>query len=246
MLRWGSAGWCWPPPPIAIVLAFVFAAAPPTAQATYTATVDTNTSAFSAGCLGFSDPYPDAMYDNAVAAYKTLAYDVRGYEGSSFTKARTLANLATDWGFYVHSHGDHYAVGWGFRSDEGKCSGAPIVTSSDIGAARSGRQSNLVVLSTCHLGEAASDMPAAFAIEKQQVAWYQPEFYLGYKGSVYDSDQWRFEKQIWSRLLNYSLGQAFDLAVAAGGYHSGFVAQWWGSYNYYGWAGPYTGCLRCV
>lgn len=244
-MRGRRSRWRWLPAALALTMT---ATASPlaVARATYTATVDTNTSGFSSSCLGFSDPYPDAMYDNAVAAYKKLNYGVRGYEGASFTKSRTLANLATDWGFYVHSHGDHYYVGWGFRADEGKCTGAPIVTSADIQSARAGRQSNLIVMSTCHLGESASDMPGAFAISKVQVDWNGPEFYLSYKGSVFDSDQWRFEKIVWGKLLSYHLGEAFDLAVAAGGYHSGFAAQWWGSYDYYGLAGPYSGCTNCL
>ena len=68
-------------------------------------------------------------------------------------------------------HGDHYYYPGGgqyagFREDAGLCSGARIVYSKDIAAARAGRQSNLVIMSTCHLGETKTTMPGAFGIPK--------------------------------------------------------------------------------
>ena len=57
-------------------------------------------------------------------------------------------------GVYVHSHGDFYGANdiQGFRDDGGDCSQA-IVYATEIKKGRNGG-ANLVVMSTCHLGEA--------------------------------------------------------------------------------------------
>jgi hypothetical protein len=132
------------------------------------------------------------------------------------------------------------------------CSGA-IVTSADIASRRpSTQQTNLVVMSTCHLGESDSrnNMPLVYGIERQKAgatSWRGPEFYLGYVGTVWDSDQWEFEAIFWDRLLGgASVGSAFDTALGTGTYRVSFDANWWGSYTYLGWPGPYSGCTKCL
>ncbi len=176
-------------------------------------------------------------------------------QGAAFTRGAYLNRTAIDWGTYVHSHGDHY---WhaadgrrysGFREDAGKCSQA-VVYSKDIAAKRAGRQSNLVVMSMCHVGEDASTMPGAFAIAKKKYregSWGGPEFFVGYLGDAWDNDEWQFEVAFWAAIgPGYGAGEAFDVAAAQVFAHP-FTANWWGSYVYTGRAGPLpSGCDRCL
>jgi hypothetical protein len=152
---------------------------------------------------------------------------------------------------YVHSHGDNYYYSgstrdFGFREDAGLCSGARTIFARDISAARRGRTSNLVIMSTCHLGESGTTMPGAFAIAKTRAgwgAWAGPSFYLGYLGEAWDSDEYAFETRFWSAIgPGYGVGQAFDVA-RLGAFNVGFAANWYGSYVWTGRAGPLpTGC----
>jgi hypothetical protein len=224
------------------------------ARAAYPATVAVNDTAFDPACLGFEDSWPEKMYAAAAAAYGRLGYATGSYTGSSFTRALFLSRTASDWGAYVHSHGDRYynADGRyysGFRDDGGRCSGS-VVYSKDIAAKRAGRQSNLVVMSTCHLGESATTMPAAFAIEKTkagQLQWNGPEFYVGYIGEAWDSDEATFEQRFWDALATgIGAGAAFDRALGAGGWRHPFGADWWGSYYWSGRAGPISTCPNCL
>ncbi|MGZ6269221.1 MAG: hypothetical protein ACXWMU_01465 [Candidatus Limnocylindrales bacterium] len=219
--------------------------------AAYDAIDAVNHTAFDSACIGWDDPFPHKMVAAAAAAYGRLGYGVGQLFGAPFSKAAVLNRTATDWGTYIHSHGDFYynADGYrysGFREDAGRCTGAAIVYSKEILARRAARQSNLVIMSTCHLGETNTTMPGAYAIEKVQVHWNGPEFYLGYVGSAYDNDEWTFEQALWSGLARgNNLGVAFDVA-SAGSFTHPFDANWWGSYAYTGKAGPYTGCRTCV
>ncbi len=156
-----------------LLAASLAAAAAGPVQAGYQGTVASNESAFEPPCLSFDDPYPEKMMKAAAAALGALGYDSRSYSGAAFTRASYLARTANDWGTYVHSHGDHY---WnaadgrryaGFREDSGDCSQS-VVYSKDIAARRAGRATNLVVMSTCHLGEDTSTMPGAFGIAKKK------------------------------------------------------------------------------
>ncbi len=245
--------WCrWLAPPLfaSMLLLSTTAAA---AQAGYPGTVAVNDTAFDPVCLGFEDSWPEKMYAAASAAYARLGYATTAVTGTAFTKALTLSRTAGDWGFYVHSHGDRYynADGRyysGFRDDGGRCSGA-VVYSKDIAAKRLGRQSNLVVMSTCHLGESTTTMPGAFAIEMTkagQLQWNGPEFYVGYRGEAWDSDEATFEQRFWDALgTGTGVGRAFDIAYGAGGWRHPFGADWWGSYYWSGRAGPVTTCPNC-
>jgi hypothetical protein len=238
-----------------LVAALAVSAAGP-ARASYPGTIASNVSAFAPPCLGFVDPFPGKMQKAAAAAFVALGYETRSYTGAAFTRAAYLARTASDWGTYVHSHGDFY---WhaadgrryaGFREDSGDCSQS-VVYSKDIAAKRGSKQANLVVMSMCHVGEDATTMPAAFGIAKKkypQGDWGGPEFFVGYLGAAWDSDEWTFEVAFWSALgRGDGTGQAYDVAAAQVFAHP-FNANWWGSYSYTGRAGPLPapGCTRCM
>ena len=234
--------------------ALVAAAAGP-ARAAYQASADANTTAFSLNCIGFNDAYPARMLSAALGGYANLGYTTTAYSGTAFSKTQVLSRTLNDWGFYVHSHGDNYAYSgstrdFGFREDAGTCSGARIIFARDISAVRRGRTSNLVIMSTCHLGESATTMPGAFAITKTKAgwgAWAGPSFYLGYLGEAWDSDEYAFETRFWSAIgPGYGVGQAFDVA-RLGSFNVGFAANWYGSYVWTGRAGPLpSGCTSCL
>ena len=227
----------------------------PARAADYPASIASNETAFEPPCLSFDDPYPEKMLKAANAALAQLGYGTRTYMGAAFTRGAYLNRSAIDWGTYVHSHGDHY---WhaadgrrysGFREDAGKCSQA-VVYSKDIAARRAGRQSNLVVMSMCHVGEDTSTMPGAFGIAKKKYregSWGGPEFFVGYLGDAWDNDEWQFEVAFWASIgPGYGAGLAFDVAAAQIFSHP-FTANWWGSYVYTGRAGPLpSGCDRCL
>ena len=225
------------------------------ARAAYQATIDSNVSAFQPPCVGYFDSLPTRMLNAAKAAYTTLGYSASAFSGASFTRAHTLSRTVNDWGYYVHSHGDYY---WhsgdqrrysGFREDGGDCTQA-VVYSKDIATKRAGRESNLVVISTCFNGDAITTLPAAFGIEKVKAtgdSWNGPEFFLAYHGESFDNDEWTFEQRFWNAIANHArVGEAFDIASLGAFTHADFEAEWWGSYNAFGIAGPYKPvCPAC-
>jgi hypothetical protein len=238
------------PPLIALVMLTL---APALTRAGYQGTVDVNDTAFDPVCLGFEDSYPEKMIAAATAGYRQLGYATTSFTGKAFTRAQVLSRTPADWGYYVHSHGDRYlnADGRrysGFREDSGDCVQS-VVFSKDIAAKRAGRQSNLVMMSTCYLGNADTTMPAAFAIAKDKalaLEWNGPEFYVGYVGLAWDSDEWIFEARFWDALADgRGVGAAFDLALSRGGFGHAFDADWWGSYYWSGRAGPGSTCTNC-
>ncbi len=246
----------WRPMPLALGALLLIGALAGPARAAYQGTVAVNDTAFDPVCLGFEDSYPEKMNAAATAAFARLGYASKTLAGAGFTKAAYLARTVGDWGTYVHSHGDFY---WyaadqrsysGFREDSGDCSQA-VVYSKEVAAKRAGRASNLVFISTCHNGEAGTTLPAAFAIEKVQAPtghWNGPEFYVSYLGSAWDSDEWTFEQAFWDAIgPGYGAGTSFHIAEAQLFGHRDFAAQWWGTYDYSGRAGPSTrACTRCV
>lgn len=225
-------------------------------RAAYQASLDSNVSAFQPPCVDFVDSLPAKMVKAAGTAYARLGYANGTFTKATFTRSHTLARTVNDWAYYVHSHGDYY---WhpgdqrrysGFREDGGDCSQA-VVYSKDIALKRDGRATNLVVISTCHNAEANTTMPAAFGIPKTKAGvngWQGPTFYLGYLGTAYDSDQWVFEQRFWDALsTTHSVGEAFDIASLGSFGHADFAADWWGSYAWYGIAGPVVfDCPRCL
>jgi hypothetical protein len=225
------------------------------ARAAYQATIDTNVSAFSFDCLKFNDTYPSKMQAAALAGFRNLGFTTTSYSGAVFTRAHVLARTVADWGYWVHSHGDHY---WnpdgkqyaGFKEDAGLCAGARTVYSKEIATARASQKTNLVIMSTCHLGESVTTMPGAFGIQKVKAAtgaWAGPNFYFGYLGSAWDSDEFTFETRFWNALgPGLGVGEAFDEAKL-GVFNAGFAANWYGSYDWTGRAGPLpTGCTKCL
>lgn len=224
------------------------------ARAAYQGTVDSNTTAFSFNCIRINDTYPAKLLTAAVNGYRNLGYLTTGFSGVDFTRAHVLARTLADWGYYVHSHGDHYSnpdgnTYAGFREDAGRCTGAGIVYSKDIKAVRKGSPSNLVIMSTCMLGESRTTMPDAFAIPMVKArpgSWAGPSFYIGYIGETWDSDEYTFETRFWSAVgPGVGVGQAFDVAKL-GSFNSGFAANWYGSYAFTGRAGPLRTCTTCL
>lgn len=241
-------------PPLALAILSLAVSAEPVAAQGEQATIDVNQTAFNPPCDDDANPIVPKMLDAAVAAYSRLGYGASGFTGESFTRAHVLARTVDDWGYYVHSHGDLYlnADGrryTGFREDAEKCVGA-VIFSKDIKAKRNGRQSNLVFISTCHSADANTTMPDAFAIEKVkagQLSWNGPEFYVGYVGLQWDSDEWVFEQRFWSALADgKGVGAAFDYARKGSFRSAGFKADWWGSYVWSGRAGLIGTCQNCV
>ena len=239
----------------ALGAAALIASAAGPVRAAYQATADSNTTAFTPACIGVNDTYPARMLAAALAGFRNLGYSPSGYSGAAFSRTQVLTRTLGDWGVYVHSHGDNYLYSgstrdYGFKEDAGLCTGARTVFARDIASARAGRVTNLVIMSTCHLGESATTMPGAFAIPKTKAgsgAWAGPSFYLGYLGEVWDSDEYTFETRFWSALgPGNGVGQAFDVA-RLGSFNLGFGANWYGSYYWTGRAGPMTsGCPKCM
>jgi hypothetical protein len=220
-------------------------------RAAYQASADSNVSAFRGPCVSFTDTHPARLLSLAVTGLRALGYTVGSYSGAGFTRASVLARTVNDYGFYVHSHGDEY---WnaaaqrrynGFREDSGDCNQA-VVFSSDIAAARAGRFTNLVVISTCHNADPATTLPAAFGIARTKTQTGASHFYLGYLGTAYDNDEQTFETAFWAALeRGLSVGVAFDLGQDQNFSHA-LDADWWGTYSWSGAAGAATVCSRCL
>ncbi len=224
-----------------------------------TADIWSNSDGFRSACVGFNNTYPSQMYSMARSQMATLGYSpINGALGSSFTKANFLGHVLSDWGVYVHSHGDNYwassgapNVDSGFLQDPGtsRCnsSSADMVRSSAIKSATRGSPYNLVVMSTCYLGGPTSTMPGAFQIEKMKTNIGSHEFFLGYVHSTFDSAAYRFESAFFTFLNggtnhNRTVHQAFTYAAGIGGYtgpnsSNPFEPNWWGDPNYNGVAG---------
>jgi hypothetical protein len=240
------------PPLLAVAVLMTGSAA--AAMAAYPASVDVNTTAFNPPCDGSPNGIVPKMQTAAKAAFNRLGHTTSAFTGATFTRAATLKRTPADWGYYVHSHGDYY---WhaadgrrytGYREDSGDCSQA-VVFSKDIKAKRLGRQSNLVFISTCHAADSNTTLPDAFAIAKTKstgAANQGPEFFVGYIGVQWDSDEWIFEQRFWNALAaGKSVGSAFDTAMLGNFNDPDFDADWWGTYHWSGNAGPWGTCANC-
>jgi hypothetical protein len=110
------------------------------------------------------------------------------------------------------------------------------VLPSDISAARRGAPAaSLVYISSCHNGERASRLPAAFGIAQRKVqGGSEPKsFYVSYIGTAWQGAAIRFERAFWRGLLDgASAGAAFDRALLVA-YEPKYLApEWWGGYGH--------------
>jgi hypothetical protein len=248
------ARWWRPLAPPLLAIAVLMTGSAATAMAAYPASIDVNTSAFNPPCDDDANTVVAKMQTAAKAEYGRLGYLASAFTGEAFTRAATLSRMPKDWGYYVHSHGDYYLNSdgrryTGFREDSGDCS-QQVVFSKDIKAKRAGRQSNLVFISTCHSADPITTMPDAFAIAKTKSigsANQGPEFYVGYLGLQWDSDEWTFEQRFWNGTGGgRAVGAAFDIAMLGAFDNPAFDADWWGTYQWTGVAGLFTTCTNCM
>ena len=205
------------------------------------AVVFANRTAFAEGCTGTVNTLPDRFARQARTAFAGLGWEVGGAVGPTFTRRAVVAGAASA-AFYVHSHGDLYwetkaesRVG-GFRADAGLCLGAPIIFPSEIAVMRRGAPpASLVYISSCHNGERASRLPAAFGIAQRKVQGLnEPDsFYVGYVGIAWQGVALRFERAFWRGLLDgVPAGAAFDRALLVAYDPEHLVPEWWGGYSH--------------
>jgi hypothetical protein len=233
----------------------------PAAEATYQASVYTNITAFAISCSGINDTYPSKIYTLAMDGFAYLGYTRAGYSGPGFTSSKFLSRVPADKAVFVHSHGDVYSGHQGFRVDAGYCTGAPVVNDTNVDAARGSTPIQIAIMSMCHLGEAPPSgtvgMSAAFGIPYNNKTLAAYAFYLAYKWSAYDSDEYKFEQLLWSRVKSggatpiYALADAYAWAKpqvtfkkATGETYTPTVV-WFGSPVYTGWADTSSGCSLC-
>jgi hypothetical protein len=216
--------------------------------AAYQASVYSNTTAFTT-CAGISTTIPYQLRALAADGLYYLGYTPSAYEGANFTRSRVLGRVGADTALYVHSHGDHYSVGWGFREDNGTCTqavvGAPEIRARRMSAA------NLVIASTCHLGEAASDFPDAFGIPRVKTntngsPYVGQKFFMGYIGSAWTVDMLAFETNFWRYVkAGKQMGEAFTLARQVTAWKFPTRPDWYGQYTYPGAPFPIS-CPTCL
>ena len=217
-------------------------AAPLAATTSSTATVLANRTAFNQPCVGFTSTAPDRLAAQASGALRALGWSVDQTVGPQFNQREALREIAPAGAIYVHSHGDHYVDvvsgrrSSGFRVDGGLCSNAPTVIAPEISVVRpGGAPMILAVISTCHNGERASKLPAAFGIAMKRVAPGTPgprSFYLGYAGIAWVRGIVRFEERFWRGLRRgLSAGAAFDQGLLSGFAPDDLSPEWWGNYN---------------
>jgi hypothetical protein len=237
----------------------IFLATAPATNAT--SSVYSNITAFAGSCDGTYDTYSSQLYNLTISGFRKLGYSPSGYTGTSFTKSKVLDSVDTDKAFYVHSHGDYYGSNdtQGFRVDAGYCSGAPIVYSTDVDSHRGSTPAQVVILSTCYLGENPPSgtnqlsMAEAFGIPQVQDLVTEWAWYMGYKKEPYTSDELEFESYFWNKIQGYAyygLTNAFQAARA----HISFSTppgmstpspMWYGNPNYTGWYDTSGGCPNC-
>lgn len=241
------------PPLTALVLALTVGLAP--ARAAYQGSVYSNYTAFSV-CDGTADTISTEVRLLARSAFVYLGYATTSFDKAGFSKANVLKRNPLDAGVYVHSHGDFYGSSdiQGFRVDGGVCTQA-IVYATEIKKGRT-KAANLVVMSTCHLAEASRNgnpaMSEAYGIERLKSdpsggGYRGPEFFLGYRGIAWTSDQLRFERAFWGYATSgWNLGDAFKLALANAALQLGTVPDWFGTYTYSGRPQAPAPCSNCL
>ena len=221
----------------AVLLAAAITLAPPAESAA----VFANRTAFTEACTGTANAFPDRLARQARTALATLGWEVGGAVGPGFTRRAAVAG-AVSAAFYVHSHGDLYwdtkssSRAGGFRADAGLCLGAPILLPSEIAVMRRGvSPASLVFISSCHNGERASRLPAAFGIAQRKVqgANEPDSFYVSYAGTAWQGAALRFERAFWRGLLDgATAGAAFDRALLSAYNPAHLTPEWWGGYSH--------------
>ncbi|HXR27344.1 MAG TPA: hypothetical protein VN771_05730 [Candidatus Baltobacteraceae bacterium] len=227
--------------------------------ATYPASDYSNVTAFDT-CDGTPDTISHSLEALAQSGLGYLGYTSGEYATTGFTRARVLSRASTDQAIYVHSHGDQYFDPYpkqvqGFREDGGDCSQA-IIYATDLAAVRPATV-HLVLMSTCHLAEAARTsgqptMAAAYGIDR--VKYTDPHapddgarFFLGYEGLAWTADMLHFEQRFWGYVTTgHLLGDAYTLARASAAMSGTTVPDWFGTYDYSGAPGSSLPCTRCV
>jgi hypothetical protein len=144
----------------------------PAVAGTYQASIDANVTAFNPPCDPDPNPFVPKMKNAAVAAYARLGHVATGFTAEAFTgrprwPGRRATGATTSTPRRLLPELRRPAL-HGFREDSGDCAQS-VVFSKDIKAKRSGRQSNLVFISTCdsaNAGAKSTTMPDAFAIAK--------------------------------------------------------------------------------
>jgi len=243
---------------LAVLLAaqLTAASASPVVAVTVTGSVWSNVTAFSGACDGTYDTISSQLYTLAMNGLAYLTYARSGYTGTAFTRAAFLNRVGGDRAVYVHSHGDYYGGVQGFREDAGKCTGGLVTDSADVDS-KVATPAQVVVMSTCRLGEShTQSMSAAFGISQNQQA-LAFEFYMGYTHHPYSGDMLAFEQEFWSLVQAggpnnpiYSLAEAFSISRSHHAFTTppGDVAPapaWYGNYYYTGWADTSPGCTNC-
>ncbi len=245
-------------PPLAALSLALAAAAGPVSAATYPASVYTNVTAFNT-CDGTPDTISRSLKTLAQSAFVYLGYASTAFETTGFTKSRFLSRTPADQAVYVHSHGDQYYNPYpkqiqGFRDDGGDCTQA-IVYATEVKSLRT-FGAHLVLMSTCHLAEAAKTagvptMSEAYGIERLKSTtsgtYRGPEFYLSYVGLAWTGDMLKFEQKFWGYVQQgRGLGDAFTLARAYSGMSAATVPDWFGEYVYTGRPNVTGGCTNCI
>ncbi len=243
MIDGGTRGWRRLGPLLLAIWTALALAPQPAAAAYYQASVYANTSAWSVACGDVGGTIPTKLRSLAVTGLQYLGYAPSAFTGTSFTSSKVLGRVAGDRAIFVHSHGDHYWQGWGFRADGGVCSGT-VVTADSIQKLRSATiPASFVLMSTCHLGESGSTMPTAFGIPKVKsqangVGYVGPRFFMSYVGTAWTLDMLAFETNFWAQIQRgRTVGAAFGAARVATRWTYATTPQWWGSYTYDGRAG---------
>jgi hypothetical protein len=90
---------------VSILLAASTLGATAQAASAHRGDVWSNSDGFSSNCLGFTDTYPQQLYNLANAQLTRLGYGpMRGDLGPAFTTSAFLGNVAYPWAVYAHTH----------------------------------------------------------------------------------------------------------------------------------------------
>jgi hypothetical protein len=177
-------------PPV-LAIAVLLGGVPAAALGAYQASIDVNTTAFNPPCDDDPSSIVPKMQTAAKAAYARLNYAATAYTGKAFTRPATLTRTPNDWGYYVHSHGDFTNADGhrytGFRED----SGTAHSTSSRRTKAKRwpGQQP-----ASSRLTPTERDPARRLGREGKATRLQGPEFYTGYRGLQWDSDEWIFDR----------------------------------------------------